>query len=170
MNVDPTPIEKSKLAYSLEEAAGATGYSTSTLRIAIRRHDLIARYANTKPVILAEELLNWLRSLPTEPRGGLQPLSDFPDDNPRPFPGPPRELAATPQVKALFRTPEEVAPEVGVSKSTLRGYCRASGIYSRVGKRIMLHEDDVRRLVEWIREYRDKGDEWVAEPEADPFA
>jgi hypothetical protein len=61
--------------FRVEEAAEATGYSTSTLRIAIRRHDLIARYAKTKPVILAEELLDWLRSLPTEPRGGHQPLS-----------------------------------------------------------------------------------------------
>jgi hypothetical protein len=170
MNVDPTSIDKSKLAYNLEEAAAATGYSTSTLRIAIRRHDLVARYANTKPVIMADELQDWLRSLPTEPRGGLQPLSYLPEDNPRPFPGPPQKLAAAPRAKALFRTPEEVSPELGIRKSTLRAYCRASGIPSRLGKRIMLHEDGIPRLVEWIREYQAKADDWAAEPENDPFA
>jgi hypothetical protein len=170
MNVDPAPIENSKLAYNLEEAAEATGYSTSTLRIAIRRHDLVARYANAKPVILGEELLDWLRSLLTEPKGGHRPLSDLPDDNLRPFPGPPRELPAAPQTKALFRTPEEVAPELGIRKSALRAYCRASGIHSRLGKRIMLHEDDISRLVEWIREHQAKAENWAAGPAHDPFA
>ncbi|TQJ40597.1 hypothetical protein FBY33_2664 [Arthrobacter sp. SLBN-112] len=42
MNDDLGSIDKSKLAYNLYEAAEATGYSTSTLRIAIRRNDLIA--------------------------------------------------------------------------------------------------------------------------------
>ena len=55
-----------KLAYSLEEAEAATGYSQRTLRRAIADDKLIARYANSKPVITAEELTNWLNSLPTE--------------------------------------------------------------------------------------------------------
>ena len=56
----------SKLAYSIEEAAAASGYSTDSIRRAIRNSDITARYANSKPVILAEELADWLRSLPTE--------------------------------------------------------------------------------------------------------
>ncbi|MEO5314193.1 hypothetical protein PV772_08735 [Pseudarthrobacter sp. CC12] len=55
-----------KLAYSIQEAAEATGYSSDTIRKALRNNDLVARYANSKPVVLAEELADWLRSLPTE--------------------------------------------------------------------------------------------------------
>lgn len=166
MNVDLAPIEKSKLAYNLVEAAAATGYSVSTLRIAIRRFDLVASYANSKPVILADELRDWLKSLPTEPRGGHAPLSQLEDDVPG-WPGPPERAPATASArmerptKVVFRTPEEVAPELGVSKSALRQYCKESGIHTRLGKnRIMLHEDDIARLVVWIRERQDKADEW----------
>ncbi|MEU3847154.1 hypothetical protein AB0E44_09175 [Micrococcus terreus] len=59
----------SKLAYSLEEAEEATGYSQRTLRRAIADSHLVARYANSKPVITADELRRWLDSLPTEPKG-----------------------------------------------------------------------------------------------------
>ncbi|MDQ1059114.1 hypothetical protein QFZ23_003015 [Arthrobacter globiformis] len=116
MNVDPAPIEKSKLAYNLEEAATATGYTVSTLRIAIRRHDLLARYANTKPIILADELQDWLRSLPTEPKGGHRPLSKCAEEV-EGWPGQPEERQRTSlaPAKALFRTPEEVAPELGIN-------------------------------------------------------
>jgi len=55
-----------KLAFSIEEAADAIGYSPDTVRRAIRNNDLVARYANSKPVILATELQEWLSSLPTE--------------------------------------------------------------------------------------------------------
>jgi hypothetical protein len=34
----------------------------------------------------------------------------------------------------------------------------------------MLHEDDIPRLVEWIREHKDKADEWWKEPARDRFA
>ena len=56
-----------KISYSIEEAAAATGYSTDTIRRAIRNSDLTARYANSKPVVLATELTEWLESQPTEP-------------------------------------------------------------------------------------------------------
>lgn len=56
-----------KLAYTFEEAAEQVGYSTDTIRRAVRKSDLIARYANSKPVILRSELIAWLDSLPTEP-------------------------------------------------------------------------------------------------------
>ncbi|MFF1828974.1 hypothetical protein [Paenarthrobacter sp. NPDC058040] len=55
-----------KLAYSFEEAAVATGYSIDTIRRAVRANGLVARYANSKPVILTDELNEWLQSLPTE--------------------------------------------------------------------------------------------------------
>jgi hypothetical protein len=56
----------SKLAYSLEEAEAATGYSQRTIRRAISDNQLVARYANSKPVITADELKAWLDALPTE--------------------------------------------------------------------------------------------------------
>ena len=55
-----------KLAFSLAEAAEATGYSIDVIRRAIRKNDLTVRYANSKPVVLATELTEWLESLPTE--------------------------------------------------------------------------------------------------------
>lgn len=97
-------------------------------------------------------------------------LSNDPDAAPESSVG--REPESIPDpVKPLFRTPEEVAPELGISKSALRQCCRVSGIHTRLGKRrIMLHEDDIGRLIEWIREHQDKADEWWTEPEQDPFA
>jgi len=171
MTLDPAPIENSRLAYTIDEAAAATGYSASTIRTAIRRNNLLARYANTKPVILIDELQDWLRSLPTEPKGGHRPLSIYADVD-EGWPGPPEEPppAVAQPAKAMFRTPEQVAPELGVSKSALRQFCRQSGIHTRVGKRMMLHEDDISRLVVWIREHQDKTDEWWSEPRHDPFA
>ncbi|MER2134158.1 MAG: hypothetical protein ABS910_05695 [Arthrobacter sp.] len=56
----------SKLAYNIEEAALATGYSVDTIRKAIRNNEIVTRYANTKPVITATELTDWLDSLPSE--------------------------------------------------------------------------------------------------------
>ncbi|MDQ0679108.1 hypothetical protein QFZ30_002490 [Arthrobacter pascens] len=55
-----------KLAYTIDEAAEASGYSTDTIRRALRNSDMTARYANSKPVILVTELQEWLESLPTE--------------------------------------------------------------------------------------------------------
>jgi len=55
----------SKLAYSIEEAAAATSYSTDTIRRAIKNNDLSVKYANSKPVILASELEAWLNALPS---------------------------------------------------------------------------------------------------------
>jgi hypothetical protein len=58
-----------------------------------------------------------------------------------------------------------------MSKSELRRYCRESGICTRLSKnRIMLHEDDIKLLVEWVRGRKAKTDEWWNEPEPDPFA
>lgn len=73
----------------------------------------------------------------------------------------------------VFRTPEEVAPELGMTKTELRRYCRESGINTRLSnRRIMLHQDDITRLVEWLRQRKDTANDWAAEAETqhDPFA
>jgi AraC-like DNA-binding protein len=68
----------------------------------------------------------------------------------------------------VFRTPEEVAPELGMSKTELRRYCRESGHCTRLSKnRIMLHQDDVTKLIAWVRERNAPTPE---EQERDPFA
>lgn len=55
------------IAYDLKSAAQAVGYSEGTLRLAINRHELLPRYANSKPIILRDELYEWAHSLPYEP-------------------------------------------------------------------------------------------------------
>lgn len=59
-------VAKPKLAYSVAEAAEATGYSPTTIRQAIKSRTLIARYRNSKPVVMAEDLNAWLEDAPTE--------------------------------------------------------------------------------------------------------
>ncbi|MFH5879562.1 hypothetical protein [Arthrobacter sp. NA-172] len=68
---------------------------------------------------------------------------------------------------------EEVAPELGMTKTELRRYCRESGIHTRLSnRRIMLHQVDVDNIIEWVRKRREKAPEWWNEQEAepDPFA
>ncbi|HEY4598895.1 DNA-binding protein [Corynebacterium sp.] len=55
-----------KLAYTIAEAAESTGYSERVITRAIAERSLVARYANTKPVIKADDLTVWLENLPTE--------------------------------------------------------------------------------------------------------
>jgi hypothetical protein len=63
---DLRPVTR-PIAYPIIEAAAACGYSESVIKRAIAAGDLSPRYANTKGVILADELADWLRSLPIEP-------------------------------------------------------------------------------------------------------
>ncbi|QOD04869.1 hypothetical protein [Pseudarthrobacter sp. BIM B-2242] len=71
----------------------------------------------------------------------------------------------------VFRTPEQVAPELGMRPTELRRYVRESGICTRLSKnRIMLHADDIKLLVEWIRARKSKASVWDKTPELDPFA
>jgi predicted site-specific integrase-resolvase len=68
----------------------------------------------------------------------------------------------------VFRTPEQVAPDLGMRPTELRRYVRESGICTRLSKnRIMFHDDDVTRLVAWVRE---RNAPTPAEVEIDPFA
>lgn len=67
----------------------------------------------------------------------------------------------------IFRTPEQVAPELGMRPTELRRYVRESGICTRLSKnRIMLHEDDIVKIVNWVRERNTPTPEEV---EHDPF-
>jgi hypothetical protein len=77
--------------------------------------------------------------------------------------------SATP--KPIFRTPEDVTPELGMTRTELHRYCRISGFHTRLSnRRIMLHEDDIRRLVEWVCANPKQPSEWLTDPERDPFA
>lgn len=162
-----------KLAYTFEEATARCGYSVRTIKYHVADGNLPARYANPKGVIRHEVLADWLDRLPAEPKGGHQAVSRYAAANQLTKSEPPESSEAhapAQPAKALFRTPEDVAPELGMSPGRLRTYCRMSGMNARLGKnRLMLHEDDIRQLVAWIREHQDKQDERSNEPEHDPF-
>lgn len=52
----------------------------------------------------------------------------------------------------LFRTPEDVAPTLGMSKTELRRYCRESGHCTRLSKnRIVLDRENIAALVAWVK-------------------
>lgn len=55
-----------RVAYTIPEAAEATGYSETTIKGEIVKGTIVPRYANRKPVIPAQELTEWVMSLPTE--------------------------------------------------------------------------------------------------------
>lgn len=142
----PCPIPK--LAYTFQEAAEAAGFDAAIIRAAAGRGELITRFADGASVIRIQDLEDWLSSLPAS-KGGR-----------------PTEQQTS---KPIFRTPEEVAPELGITKTSLRSYCRLSGICTRGSRnKIMIHEDDVPRLVEWIRNHREAEMEW-ANTEIDHF-
>lgn len=67
----------------------------------------------------------------------------------------------------VFRTPEQVAPELGMKPTELRRYVRASGICTRLSKnRIMLHDEDIEKLIDWVRKQKAPTPE---EQQIDPF-
>ena len=57
----------SPLAYSVAGAATATGLGPTTIRGLLTSGSLPRHCCGTKPVILAEDLLGWLRNLPDAP-------------------------------------------------------------------------------------------------------
>lgn len=65
MSRDLRPVIQ-PIALSIPDAAAAVGYSETTLKDAITKGDLVVRYANTKGVIAADDLLEWVKSLPIE--------------------------------------------------------------------------------------------------------
>ncbi|MFF9565775.1 hypothetical protein ACF1AJ_20670 [Leifsonia sp. NPDC014704] len=72
MSRDLRPVLQ-PIALSIPDAAAATGYSETVLKAAIARGDLAPHYENTKGVLLAEDLVEWVKSLPTEPQRRPKP-------------------------------------------------------------------------------------------------
>lgn len=56
------------IAYTIEQAAAATPFSRELIRGAIATGDLVVHYrpGGQHPIILAEDLRDWIRTLPTE--------------------------------------------------------------------------------------------------------
>ena len=51
-----------------------------------------------------------------------------------------------------FRSPEEVAPTLGMTKTELRRYAKESGHYTVLSKnRIMLDADNINGILGWIK-------------------
>ncbi|MGP9488917.1 hypothetical protein CIK76_05090 [Glutamicibacter sp. BW80] len=73
---------------------------------------------------------------------------------------------------AYFRTPEVVAPELGMTPTELRRYCRASEKHhTRLSNnRIMLDQDNIDAIIAFVKEQKEKP---VIDPvtgDEDPFA
>lgn len=56
------------IAYTIEGAAAATPLGENLIRAAINNGDLVAHYreGGQHPIILADDLIDWIRTLPTE--------------------------------------------------------------------------------------------------------
>lgn len=56
------------IAFTIEGAAAATPFSRDLIREAIATGDLVAHYRHggSHPVILDDDLRDWIRTLPTE--------------------------------------------------------------------------------------------------------
>jgi hypothetical protein len=68
-----------------------------------------------------------------------------------------------------FKSPAQVAEELGLNESTVRRLARQYKTFTRVGVRVMFAADDVEALIEKIRNPPPPPD-WAAEVEPDPFA
>lgn len=55
-----------KLSYSVEGLAEATQLSKDSISKAIKNNALVASYYGVKPLILRDEAIRWLKSLPNE--------------------------------------------------------------------------------------------------------
>lgn len=58
-----------RIAYSVKGASEQVGLSQSLIREAVRDGDIEPRYARTKTLIEHDELVRWVRELPTEKPG-----------------------------------------------------------------------------------------------------
>jgi len=57
---------KTSLAYTVMEAAIATSTDHARIRDAIKLGDLVAHWVGNKQIIRAEDLDEWIQTLPTE--------------------------------------------------------------------------------------------------------
>lgn len=51
---------------TIERASKETGVGEDRIRDAIKRGDLEAHYVGVKAIVLADDLAEWIRTLPTE--------------------------------------------------------------------------------------------------------
>lgn len=56
----------SKIAYTVQEAADACGVSEQVVRRAVGKGDLTFHYPTSRPVLLAEDLRDWIATAPVE--------------------------------------------------------------------------------------------------------
>lgn len=72
----------------------------------------------------------------------------------------------------IFRTPEEVAPELGMTKTELRRYCRLSPDHcTRLGRnRITLDAENVKAVIAYIKLENSRPVIDLVTGEIDPFA
>jgi len=63
------PVILDKLAYSIPNFAKAADVSVAMIYQHIKDGELVASYVNSKPLIMQEEGLRWLRARPSERRG-----------------------------------------------------------------------------------------------------
>lgn len=73
---------------------------------------------------------------------------------------------------ATFRTPEEVAPELGMRPTELRRYCRASPKHcTRLSRnKIMLDQGNIEAIVAYVKQQQEKPVILAETGEVDPFA
>lgn len=55
-----------RISYTIAEAAETCGVSEPVIRRAIRKGDLVPHYPTSRPVLLADDLHEWISSSPTE--------------------------------------------------------------------------------------------------------
>lgn len=60
--VRPAPA----ISMNIRQAAEATGVSVEIIRRAIEKGDLVPRYPSARPVLMTEEVRDWVDSRPTE--------------------------------------------------------------------------------------------------------
>ena len=59
--------EEAKKAHTVQSAAKTWDVSMDTIRAAIKRGDLVAKYPTSRPVISTKEMDAWFDALPSEP-------------------------------------------------------------------------------------------------------
>lgn len=80
------------------------------------------------------------------------------------------EIAMTETSKPIFRTPEDVAPELGMTPTELRRYCRQTGFHTRLSKRrVMLDDENIRDIIAWVKAESQKP-VYLPDGTIDPFA
>ena len=57
-----------KISFTITDAAAAVGVSEPVIRRALAKGNLVAHYPTTRPVILADDLRDWIDSAPTDRR------------------------------------------------------------------------------------------------------